>query len=497
MGKMKEKYSHRRTFKRELTEWGETITCDHIYSASATALGLDGETESFVIKDLWSGLLHSFPVATKAATYVVHCIQQFVGDRKVQTLYSDNAKEFMGSCRELMMARDGGQPGVPHTNGIIERVNQLVIGGTSTCLIAAGLPPCYWSYGSPCFCFNLNTQSICGTSPWEKTHGAAFHGARYPFGCLVVFKPNEVRTTDHKWSPKAEYGVFAGYKLSPGYTWRGEYLVWPLKEFMRADLLITSTKFKQRGVASPHSTKCVELPETGLSFPLKADYERVNQSLFDLSVVNEDVDAITMAYPFDGPGRGLTILPHQEPHQSSEILGPEAEPEVPIDPLEGEQVAPPPVDDEEITSDFARSLFDHVRNGQPSDGVIYVDSNGQMVKIAKNGTPYRCDLDGVRNTMKSSRPSDIDPETWKIMGPYRDRLNKKAAKAAKAELQPQTAPVEGLLIKTEVLAMGEDPPNEGGASSSHAANDTEAAMPAQDHEPNCDCIIALLCDAVT
>ncbi len=27
---------------------------------------------------------------------------------------------------QLMMARDGGQPGVPHTNGIIERCNQLV-----------------------------------------------------------------------------------------------------------------------------------------------------------------------------------------------------------------------------------------------------------------------------------------------------------------------------------------------------------------------------------
>ncbi len=32
MGKMKEKYSRRRTFKRDLTEWGEIITCDHIYS---------------------------------------------------------------------------------------------------------------------------------------------------------------------------------------------------------------------------------------------------------------------------------------------------------------------------------------------------------------------------------------------------------------------------------------------------------------------------------
>ena len=38
-GKMKEKYSHRRTFKRENSEWGETITRDHIYSASCNAVG--------------------------------------------------------------------------------------------------------------------------------------------------------------------------------------------------------------------------------------------------------------------------------------------------------------------------------------------------------------------------------------------------------------------------------------------------------------------------
>ncbi len=107
MGKMKEMYSKRGAFKRELTQWGEVITCDHVFSDSPNALGLNGETESFVIKDLWSGLLHSFPVKSKAATYVVQSIQQFVGTRKVQTLYSDNAREFIGSATELMMARDG------------------------------------------------------------------------------------------------------------------------------------------------------------------------------------------------------------------------------------------------------------------------------------------------------------------------------------------------------------------------------------------------------
>jgi hypothetical protein len=287
MGKMKENYSRRRTFKRELTKWGETITCDHVYSGSETALGFEGETETFIIKDLWSGLIHCFPCPTKATTYVIHCIQQLVGKRQVQTLYSDNAAEFMGSCRELMMARDGGQPGVPHTNGIIERCNQLIIGGTTTCLIAAGLPPCYWTFASPCFCFNLNTLSLHGNSPWEMTHGAPFAANRFPFGCLVMFKPNEVRTKAQKWSPKAKWGVFAGYKIVAGYNWRGEYLVWDLVEFQKADLRTTSNQYRQKAIALPHSTKVVHLPKGEIIFPLKKGYDRVNTAIFDPSVVEK------------------------------------------------------------------------------------------------------------------------------------------------------------------------------------------------------------------
>ena len=180
-------------------------------------------------------------VSNKSLSNVVHCIQQFVGKRPIQTLFSDNAREFIGSCKELMMARDGGQPGVPHTNGIIERCNQLIIGGTATCLIEAGLPPCYWTYGSQCFCMNHNTTQLCGISAWEKTHGSPFPGMRLPFGCLVLFKPAETRgarQTALKWSPKGRWGVFAGYKLVAGYRWRDEYLVWDLMDFKQADLLV-------------------------------------------------------------------------------------------------------------------------------------------------------------------------------------------------------------------------------------------------------------------
>ncbi len=474
---MKEKRS---LFKRELSDWGEIITCDHVYSGSLQSLGLDGETETFVIKDLFSGLMHAFPVPSKSASHVVQCIQQFVGSRKIQLLYSDNAREFLGSCKELVMPRDGGQPGVHHTNGVIERCNQLAIGGTATCLIEAGLPPCYWSYGSPCFCFNLNTQSICVESPWERTHGTPFLHTRFPFGCLVMFKPNEVRTTNHKWAPKAEWGVFAGYRLCAGYKWRGEYLVWRLSDFQRSDLRVVATKHKQGHVSSPHVTKVVVLPDTGITFPLKADYNRVNQAVFDQSVVNTDEDAMTMAHPFDGPGRGYsevlnqcpqplvveeTIEENENAYESKHdangdpveiVQRDDPKQEVPPTALAESGIAPEPTPEEllEIDKAFNRQNFEHVRMGQASDGEIYVNNNGTKVKLDKRGQQYSVDLEGVRNSMRSSRPSDISPEMWKQMGPNRLRLAAQSTKASASNPSPNAHPPASDPVEAAVVADG-------------------------------------------
>ncbi len=259
--------------------------------------------------------------------------------------------------------------------------------------------------------------------------------------------------------------------------------MWRLSEFQKADLTITTTKHKQRAVASPHVTKFVELPDTGLSFPLKADYERVNQALFDQSVVNNDDDALTMAHPFDGPGKGLSTLTNSWPLTSAAIPPPTGDEDAPIPSLEPEAaIEPPPVDQDEIDKAFNRQTFDHVRTGMPGDSTIYVNDGGFKVKLDRRGHQYGCDLEGVRNTMKSSRPSDIEPEVWKIMGPYRARLGKKAEKAAEAAPQPQPAPVAGSLIKIEVLPTRGTPPNAGGASSSSAACHLEKAMPALDRQ---------------
>ena len=151
---MKEKYSRRGAFSRALARWGDLVTFDHLYSGSYRATGLGGEREGFVIKDVYTGLLHVYLVEDKSSFHLTTCIKAFSGRRKICQAYSDNAPEFLCSARDLQISLATSTPGIPHTNSIIERSNQLIVGSVTACLIEAGLPPCYWSHAAPCFCAN-------------------------------------------------------------------------------------------------------------------------------------------------------------------------------------------------------------------------------------------------------------------------------------------------------------------------------------------------------
>ncbi len=274
----------------------------------------------------------------------------------------------------------------------------------------------------------------------------------------MLFKPNETRGARYsslKYSPKASWGVFAGYKLVAGYKWRGEYLVWDLSTFKNATLLVTSTKHDQAHVSTPHATKVVVLPQGDLRFPLKADYDRVNTSLFDQSVVNSEDNAISMAHPFVGPGKGLSVLPEELP-----VIGPEhdhletldhgdddAEIETP------EELALRKQENENIA--FNRDTFPHVRTGRAQDGVVYVNDSGQSVRLDKNGRQFKCDLDGVRNTRQSARPEGMEPEVWNVLRVHRQGLAKKEEKAKAAQ--------DKLGQNTKAVPLAS--PDAGGASS--------------------------------
>ena len=58
----------RRVVNRDsLDKWGRIVTCDHVDSRARCNIGVGGEAEAFVIKDLYSGLVHIYPSDTRSA----------------------------------------------------------------------------------------------------------------------------------------------------------------------------------------------------------------------------------------------------------------------------------------------------------------------------------------------------------------------------------------------------------------------------------------------
>ena len=55
----------KRSLQRELSKWGELVTFDHIYSGSYRAVGMKKETEGLLIKDMYTSILHVYPVPDK------------------------------------------------------------------------------------------------------------------------------------------------------------------------------------------------------------------------------------------------------------------------------------------------------------------------------------------------------------------------------------------------------------------------------------------------
>ena len=65
--KMRQRYSHRGAFKRELDQFGEIITCDHVVTPSMRMQGLGGERYGLSVRDLSTGLINLYPQISKGS----------------------------------------------------------------------------------------------------------------------------------------------------------------------------------------------------------------------------------------------------------------------------------------------------------------------------------------------------------------------------------------------------------------------------------------------
>ncbi len=280
--KMQERPHKRGAFRRELAAWGDLLTADHITATSRDMLGVHGQPQAFTILDVWTRMKAIYPLPDKTTESPAMAIRDFTGGVFVKQLYSDGADEIVSACRAEGILPDTSQPGHPENNALIERTNQDIIHGTRTLLFQAGLPSCFWTFAAPCYCLLDNATDKKETkSAWELKYGSPFEGALLPFGCLVSYLPSPTKGLEGsvaKMDPSAREGVFAGYKMKPGYGWSGEYLVWDLRDFMGVTLQ-RDEGFKNIGFHSPHVSSRVALFANKLHFPLKERYDRVNSTI--------------------------------------------------------------------------------------------------------------------------------------------------------------------------------------------------------------------------
>ena len=91
---------------------------------------------------------------------------------------------------------------------------------------------------------------------------------------------------------------------------------------------------------------------------------------------------------------------------------------------DGEAV-PKPIED--ARKDLSTDLPDHHSVGKPSDGIIYLNDDGERVKIAKDGRLYKVGSDGRRAFANSPRPkSFMTPEEWQKLSVKDRAIAKKA-----------------------------------------------------------------------
>ena len=134
-----------------------------------------------------------------------------------------------------------------------------MLAGARALLVQAGLPSGFWPLAVQCYCHleNVSLQEKegdpAGTSPWFRRHAEHFPGMQIPFGAGVYYLPSGLRNLSSNADPRMRYGVFVGYRLKPGSTWSGEYLVYDLDVFLNKDLGVGADVSWGRMVRNPQN----------------------------------------------------------------------------------------------------------------------------------------------------------------------------------------------------------------------------------------------------
>ena len=132
--------------------------------------GIHTDREIFVVRDRYTGIIWAYPSMEKSTADVINA--HFKGLRKIKIAYADKAPDFEVAMKKLKIPCDHSLPHHPQNTSLTERNNQFTMTTTTTSLLEAGLPPCFWNHAVECVSHLLNIESAEDEkSPWFKLHG--------------------------------------------------------------------------------------------------------------------------------------------------------------------------------------------------------------------------------------------------------------------------------------------------------------------------------------
>ena len=85
---------------------------------------------------------------------------------------------------------------------------------------------------------------------------------------------------------------------------------------------------------------------------------------------------------------------------------------------------------------FLKEVLNTTPKGKAGDGIVYLNDDGEWVKLNARGHPYRVDERGRRRISSTTRPSKYSPEEWRKISPdVRKSIAKAEEKKMEAEVE--------------------------------------------------------------
>ena len=248
-------------------KFGDRITIGHIITKDLRDHGFEGEKVAFVVKDVYSKFRYVYPSETKSSEQCTSDWQHLVKvEDKVGIVYSDNAPELETAVKQLGVRHNTSRAYVNENKAVIEREIRTILEGTGSNLTQANLPDHVWPLAAQhhAMALNISKRLDVGKIPWDDRFGDSFDGLVVPFAAKVIYwnNPKHNATGSSKFAPTGEEGIFLGYHVQPGFIFKKEYLVTPVKGARKA---IQDSNFKILRV------KRMEVPDGDFVYPLQND----------------------------------------------------------------------------------------------------------------------------------------------------------------------------------------------------------------------------------